>query len=199
MVEILLHFVINVAISDAFIIFKESGRSRKKRYGQLDSRLALAEELIGNFSGRKKPKPTHKLQSLTNHIFVRLGRSRSYCKRCFVSAPRKRKDTCYGCAVCNVYLCSNACYNKYHRIHQLQEEWENCCCRMWTGFIHFQLFINTLDAGFFFFWISSRKLDLSVINCWNHKNKNDSTRIIALEPIDNISFRKCDKKCDNVT
>uniref|UniRef100_A0A8W8MRC9 PiggyBac transposable element-derived protein 4 n=1 Tax=Magallana gigas TaxID=29159 RepID=A0A8W8MRC9_MAGGI len=118
----LLHFLINVAISDAFIIFKESGRSRKKRYSQLDSRLALAEELIGNFSGRKKPKPTHKLQSLINHIFVRLGRSRSYCKRCFVSAPRKRKDTCYGCAVCNVHLCSNACYDEYHRIHQLQEE-----------------------------------------------------------------------------
>lgn len=118
----LLHFLINVAIIDALIIFKESGQSRKNRYSQLDFRLALAQELIGNFSGRKKPKPTHKLQSLTNHIFVRLGRSRSYCKRCFVSTPRKRKDTCYGCAVCNVHLCSNACYNEYHRIYQLQEE-----------------------------------------------------------------------------
>lgn len=56
----LLHFLINVAIIDAFIIFKESGQSRKNRYSQLDFRLALAEELIGNFSGRKEPKPTHK-------------------------------------------------------------------------------------------------------------------------------------------
>ncbi|XP_061186750.1 piggyBac transposable element-derived protein 4-like [Saccostrea echinata] len=36
----LLYFLINLAVIDSFIIFKESGQSRKKRYSQLDFRLA---------------------------------------------------------------------------------------------------------------------------------------------------------------
>lgn len=84
-------------------------------------------------SGRKEPKPTHKHWSLKNFTFVGLGRSRLYCKHCFVSTPWKRKDTWYGCGVSNVYLSSNACYNEYYTIHQHQQE-KVSCCRMWTGF-----------------------------------------------------------------
>lgn len=48
-------FVINLCISNAFIVYKESSvRQRKKRYTLLDFRVDVAKELIGQFSRRKR-------------------------------------------------------------------------------------------------------------------------------------------------
>lgn len=102
-----LHFLINTAIINAFIIMKESLPSLpKKKYRQLDYRIALAQQLIGKF--RTPVKTTSRKIQLpppTIHKLSKISIKRSYCKNCSKSTHKKRKDTSYGCVLCDVHLC----------------------------------------------------------------------------------------------
>lgn len=100
-------FVINLCISNAFIVYKESSvRQRKKRYTLLDFRVDVAKELIGQFSRRKRhccvPQPDQR------HRLVRVVGAKRRCRWC--SKQQIRRETVYGCNSCNIHLCKNGCF-----------------------------------------------------------------------------------------
>ena len=117
-----LHFLLNTAINDAFLIMKESTNLPKRKYRQLDFRIALAQLLIGTF---RTPKSTagrrQQASSSTTHKFQKLTDKRSYCKNCSKSVPKKRKDTSYGCGLCDVHLCGKHCFALYHNYLHIEE------------------------------------------------------------------------------
>ena len=104
-----LHFLLNTTIIDAFLIVKESTNLPKRKYRQLDFRIALAQLLIGTL---RTPKSTagirQQASSSTTHKFHKLTDKRSYCKNCSKSVPKKRKDTSYGCGLCDCVTCTCA-------------------------------------------------------------------------------------------
>ncbi|XP_062595326.1 piggyBac transposable element-derived protein 4-like [Saccostrea cucullata] len=114
-----LHFLINTAIINTFLIMKESVNLPKKKYRQLDYRLALAKLLIGTF--RTPPKTAARRQlseNSTTHKLIRLSCKRSYCKNCAKAVPKKRKDTSFGCGLCEVHLCGKQCFALFHNIEE---------------------------------------------------------------------------------
>ena len=117
-----LHFLLNTAIIDAFLIMKESTNLPKRKYRQLDFRIALAQLLIGTF---RTPKSTagrrQQASSSTTHKFQKLTDKRSYCKNCSKSVLKKRKDTSYGCGLCDVHLCGKQCFALYHNYLHIEE------------------------------------------------------------------------------
>ena len=63
-----LHFLLNTAIIAAFLIMQESTNFPKRKYRQVDFRIALAQLLIGTF---RTPKSTAGRQSFQfNHAQV---------------------------------------------------------------------------------------------------------------------------------
>ena len=117
-----LFFLINTAIIDAFLIMKESVSFQKKKYRQLDFRVALAQLLIGMFR-TPRSAPVRRQQSMltTTHKFVKLTNKRSYCKNCAKAVPKKRKDTSYGCGLCEVHLCGKQCFALFHNYLNIEE------------------------------------------------------------------------------
>lgn len=112
-------FVINLCITNAFIVYKESSvRQRKKRYTLLDFRVDVAKELIGQFSRRKMhccvPQPDQR------HRLIRVVGAKRRCRWC--SKQQIRRETVYGCNSCNIHLCKNGCFVNYHSHHSLPFE-----------------------------------------------------------------------------
>ena len=115
----LVWFLVNCSIVNAFIIYKEkSTRPTKKSYNHLDFRVELAKLLIGNFSSRKRkavegvPIPLANAENI-EHRNVHMRKDRAV--RCFVHKSRGvRRETVYGCMVCNVHLCREGCHAQYH-------------------------------------------------------------------------------------
>lgn len=106
------------AIVNAFIIFESSNRRTrsKKRYTHFDFRCELAHQLIAGFSSRKRKSvegvnAQNNIQNINGHESVRMNSKR----RCKVHASRKeRKETVFGCKLCNVNLCRHGRHNTYH-------------------------------------------------------------------------------------
>jgi hypothetical protein len=113
-------FLINTAIINTFLIMKESVDLPKRKYRQLDSRLSLAQLLIGGFRTPSK-SAGRRQSSSTTHKFGRLSSKRSYCKSCSKAVPRKRKDTSYGCELCDIHLCGKACFALFHNFVNVEE------------------------------------------------------------------------------
>ena len=61
------------------------------------------------------------LQNLSGHVNVRLNHKRTSCKF-HLTRKGHRRDTVYGCNVCNVHLCKE-CHVGYH-----QSVWEGIIC-----------------------------------------------------------------------
>lgn len=100
-------FVINLCITNAFIVYKESSvRPREKKYTLLDFRVDVAKELIGQFSRRKRhscvPQPDQ------SHRLVRIVGAKRRCRWC--SKQQIRRETVYGFNSCNIHLCKNDCF-----------------------------------------------------------------------------------------
>ncbi|KAJ8308564.1 hypothetical protein KUTeg_013438 [Tegillarca granosa] len=84
-------------------------------YDLLDFRLDIANQLINNFSCRKRKIPTENPVGGPLHEQVRSDRPKSTCKWCPKFGEKKRKETVKGCSLCNVHLCSINCFDRYHQ------------------------------------------------------------------------------------
>ena len=111
-------FLLNCAIVNSFIMFNlvSERRNSKKRFTHLDFRCELAHELIAGFSGRKRKgreleELVQNIENYPGHESVKFG-----CKRrCRMHLSRKeRRETYFGCRVCNVHLCRDGCHFQFH-------------------------------------------------------------------------------------
>ena len=115
-------FVINVAITNAWILFKESGRGDK--YSHVKFRMELAERLKGDFNARKKNVNKHqsppKLAEfrVNDHNLIHTeGRSRvcRVCSKRGIKTNRGyKKETSYECDKCKIGLCRGRCFFLHH-------------------------------------------------------------------------------------
>eukprot|EP00062_Callorhinchus_milii_P007407 gi/632948985/ref/XP_007889898.1/ PREDICTED: piggyBac transposable element-derived protein 4-like isoform X2 [Callorhinchus milii] len=113
-------FVINCAILNAFILYKETSIrvNKKKNYSHLDFRCELVRQLIGGYSSRKR-RSVPMDDNFVLHRNVVMGHESvhmGYKRRCKVHLQKKvRKETVYGCKICNIHLCKDGCHFQYHK------------------------------------------------------------------------------------
>ncbi|KAK3108956.1 hypothetical protein FSP39_019728 [Pinctada imbricata] len=112
-------FMVDVCICNAFILMKEStnhviktktGRTRERT--QLEFRIKLAHQLLGDFWGKRKRESIGERQ--TQGLFhwpIEIDKKRT-CKQC--SKQKIRKEPKTGCEQCNVNLCVG-CFKPYHQ------------------------------------------------------------------------------------
>ena len=83
--------------------------------------MELMEELIGGFTKRKRT-PLNEMgeagvlvdqENLQGHASTRMPGDHKTCKY-HTRVLKKRKETVYGCATCNVHLCKDGCHAKFH-------------------------------------------------------------------------------------
>ncbi|XP_060579431.1 piggyBac transposable element-derived protein 4-like [Ruditapes philippinarum] len=122
-------FLLNSAIVNAYVIYKKaSTRSHsKKRFEHLDFRIELIEELIAGFAKRKRgPGDRAALVGLVDqenqhlHRNERMPGDKGARCRYHRAYLNKRKETVYGCRICNVHLCKDGCHARYHELSQDQ-------------------------------------------------------------------------------
>ena len=115
----LLWFFVSACLVNAYILYaKTSTRPTKKKYAHLDFLLDVAHGLIAGFSARKQKsgalqhiRPGAPNDQLT-HENVHMGGKAKRCRWHYMQ--KGRKETVYGCRICNVHLCKNGCHLKYH-------------------------------------------------------------------------------------
>ena len=119
----LLFGLINCAIVNSWLLYSQtSTRQTTKGYSHMHFRHELALSLIGGYSCRQKSvKPQCYIsnfaeENMWNHENVHMGARR--VRRCVahkIYKPNGKtvKDTAYGCAACNVFLCK-LCHPLYH-------------------------------------------------------------------------------------
>lgn len=111
-------FLVNCGIVNAFILFSATSKRQntRKRFTHVDFRMELVHQLIAGYSRRKEKaaEPVQVVQDPQNnlgHESVHMGSKR----RCQVHMKTKeRKETVYGCKVCNAHLCKDGCHFTYH-------------------------------------------------------------------------------------
>jgi len=119
--------MIDTAIVNSFILYKENCNTMKKKYvSHLEFRSRLPDELISNFSSRKKQtsspqdriikkkmKFSNNSPSFDNvqHLPKCISNSRR-CKMCSTKKQEKRSNIV--CITCEVTLCKN-CFKPYHK------------------------------------------------------------------------------------
>lgn len=87
-----------------------------QRKGSLvDFRIELAQHLIAGFSGRKRKsienrEVVHEPQNFAGHESTHMGTK----PRCTHMNRKERKETVYGCKVCNAHLCKDGCHFAYY-------------------------------------------------------------------------------------
>lgn len=117
-------FMLNCAIVNSYFIYQQvsSRVTKKKRYRHLDYQLELVRAFIGGYSKRKRSVGdqfvNHVLieqENVTLHVNVHLPGRRTTCKH-HMRIHNKRKETVYGCAVCNIHLCKDGCHAMYHSV-----------------------------------------------------------------------------------
>lgn len=118
-------FLLNAAIVNSFILYQAASRRtvKKKRFAHLDFRMELVKELIGGYSKRKRSQQPEMTNMPLNfdranmdaHISIRLAGKTKTCKY-HTRVLHKRRETVYGCPVCNVHLCQEGCHARYHSL-----------------------------------------------------------------------------------
>lgn len=111
----LLVYCLNLAIANAYIIFKHANTNPKyKKLTQFGFREIIANQLIGTFTSRKRP-PTAAGSGMNNvpensgqHKLVRMPVRRG--RRCSTHSKvkpdaKKHVDTRFGCPACNQFYC----------------------------------------------------------------------------------------------
>ncbi|XP_062606783.1 piggyBac transposable element-derived protein 4-like [Saccostrea cucullata] len=112
------YFLMNCAVVNSFILFCETSNrpNTRKRFTHVAFRMELVHHLIAGFSGRKRKaaenvEVVHQAENFPGHESVHMGTKR----RCRVHMNKKeRKETVYGCKVCNVHLCKDGCHFTFH-------------------------------------------------------------------------------------
>ena len=113
-------FLVNVSITNAWILFRESGQARN--YTHVKFCTELADRLRGNFRSRKQ-RPTQSpphlvLLQVNGHSLIRIeGRSR-VCRVCskrgIKTSKGHKKESTYECESCKVALCRGPCFFAFH-------------------------------------------------------------------------------------
>lgn len=118
------YFLIDLAIVNSYIMYKvDHGQDTCQK--QLDFRIHLAKQLIGNRSFRKRiGRPVNFLSKKQNLVpddvrTVNVGKhlpktlqSRRRCRLCSTEGAEVR--TKFLCEVCNVPLCIDPCFRRFH-------------------------------------------------------------------------------------
>ena len=117
------NYILELCLINSFLIWKSTpgtpATQSRSRYSLLDFRMDVAKQLIGWFSARKLPRAIPHLGvsavgNIAMHQSVRLDRKRSTCKWCTRHGEKRRKETVYGCSVCQIHLCQGMCFQCYH-------------------------------------------------------------------------------------
>ncbi|XP_053372688.1 piggyBac transposable element-derived protein 4-like [Mercenaria mercenaria] len=114
-------FLLNCSIVNSFIMFKMVSRriNKRKRINHLDFRLELVRDLIGGYSKRKRSgivldyPGLVDVQNIHGHVNGRLPGPKRRCQY-HMKQLNARRETVYGCTVCNVHLCKEGCHHRYH-------------------------------------------------------------------------------------
>ena len=114
-------FLVNCCLVNAYIMFKMTSLrvNRKKRFRNLDFRLELARDLIGGYSKRKRSGISMNFpgvveaENIHGHINGRLPGPKRRCQY-HLKTLNQRRETVYGCSVCNVHLCKEGCHHRFH-------------------------------------------------------------------------------------
>lgn len=128
----LLWYVLNTAIVNSFIVYKQSLprplNKNQVNLTQLKYRLILVDRLIGGFSGKKRlgrqPETTIVEEgNIVGHELIKAGK-KLVCKNCSQLGRKTvggaRGVQCsFKCRQCNVWLCRGGCHVEYHARHSL--------------------------------------------------------------------------------
>lgn len=111
-------FLYDVCIVNAYILMRESPNhalktknNRSRTRTQLEFRMKLAHQLIGNFSIKRKRKPEFIVSQAMEHHWPSTMPKKRKCRQCTKSGVRR--EPLSGCTQCNVNLCSD-CFKPYH-------------------------------------------------------------------------------------
>jgi hypothetical protein len=127
------HFVLNVAIVNSFILYDLTNRPVQISHGnrQLQYRINLVTQLIGDFTsrkrvGRKRSLPCGTPLPKTLHCLEKISGRVKTCAECMV---KKRKtpsgrgiQTAYKCRQCDLPLCRVGCFLSYHQQRDVEVE-----------------------------------------------------------------------------
>jgi len=116
------YYLLDTSIVNSFLMYKKSCNSHKTKYmSHLEFRSTLANELISNYSSRKRPtiSPSQKrsksnvevISTFEPHIATKIVTYRR-CFRCSTKKHDKRSNVM--CATCNKVLCKD-CFAEYHK------------------------------------------------------------------------------------
>lgn len=116
-------FMVNCACVNAFILYKATSRrtTKKKRFAHLDFRLELVRDIIGGYSKRKRSGVEVgdiglvDAENIQGHIHGRLNGPGRRC-RYHQKYLHTRRETVYGCTVCQVHLCKDGCHAHFHNL-----------------------------------------------------------------------------------
>ena len=113
-------FLFDIAVCNAFICMRESAshqlvsrRGKVKLRTQIDFRIKLAEQLIGDFRSLRKRKSTPTVDLAGFSHWPVLGEKPGRCKRCW--SMKVRHEVSIRCEQCQVFLCvDRGCFKAYH-------------------------------------------------------------------------------------
>lgn len=116
-------YLLEVSIINAYLLYKNMPRPPQARVlTHLQFQLAIARHLLKPL--RKRPATeTPSVASIASplsrqHTRVKLLGRKKQCYECRLAnvktATGRRPETTFGCPVCNVHLCDELCYNKFH-------------------------------------------------------------------------------------
>lgn len=113
----LFFFLLNSAVTNAWILYKKSSKRRIKAYSHFRFRHELAIELFKHFRGRKTGCVTTSSLHGRTHKNVHLGLKRA--RRCVMHKSyqpdgKQKYETIFGCRSCNLVLCP-LCHLRYHQ------------------------------------------------------------------------------------
>uniref|UniRef100_A0A0B7BRJ8 PiggyBac transposable element-derived protein domain-containing protein n=3 Tax=Arion vulgaris TaxID=1028688 RepID=A0A0B7BRJ8_9EUPU len=122
----LFNFLLQTSIINSWIIYSNSDRShpKAKDIDHIDFRLALCTSLMkSNIVMRRANILIPTTVAVTgNQTAYHMIRIPGKCKTCFWCHSKKapdgsrkcRRESVYGCNVCQMHLCKGECYSKYH-------------------------------------------------------------------------------------
>jgi hypothetical protein len=124
--KFIFHFVINVCVVNSLIFYDQSNRPPLTSHGnrQLTFRRNLVQQLIGNYTSRKRTGRKRSLAIGTAspklfHCLVKIPGRANVCALCIQmkrkAASGRGKQTTYECKQCDLPLCWVGCFLEYHQ------------------------------------------------------------------------------------
>jgi hypothetical protein len=113
-------FLFDLSVCNGFVCMRESAnhqittrRGKLKARTQVDFRMKLTDQLIGEYRGVRKRRATPTIDLAGFAHWPVKAEKRGRCKRC--SQLKRRHEVLVMCEQCQVYLCiDNGCFKDYH-------------------------------------------------------------------------------------